>query len=82
MSDWLDLAARRLAEAVGDAPAGYGLTEAEAKALLDLAGAAAHDSGARTNAPLVCYLVGLARGRHPEAGLAELTAKASAEGGG
>jgi len=34
------------------------------------------------NAPLVCYLLGLARGRHPEFGLGDLAAKSSgAEGG-
>src|SRR4029078_13618661 len=38
--------------------------------LLELARLAAHDSGERINAPLLCYLVGLARGR----GGAELSA--------
>lgn len=80
MSEWLAAAACRLAEAVGDAPSAYGLGEAESEALLGLAGAAARESGARTNAPLVCYLVGLAQGRHPESGLGELVAKA--RGGG
>jgi hypothetical protein len=32
--------------------------------LLELARLAAHVSGERTNAPLLCYLVGLAHGRH------------------
>ena len=32
--------------------------------LLELARVAAHASGERTNAPLLCYLVGLAHGRH------------------
>ena len=36
------------------------LTPGDARILLDLARAAAHDSGQRTNAPLICYLVGLA----------------------
>jgi pyruvate/2-oxoglutarate dehydrogenase complex dihydrolipoamide dehydrogenase (E3) component len=31
------------------------------KTLLELARVAAHDSGDRTNAPLLCYLAGLAR---------------------
>jgi hypothetical protein len=31
--------------------------------LLELARIAAHESGERINAPLLCYLVGLARGR-------------------
>ena len=66
---------------MGDAAAGYGLSEAEVEALLDLAGAAAHDSGERTNAPLVCYLVGLAHGRHPQASMDELIAKARGDGG-
>jgi hypothetical protein len=30
--------------------------------LLDVAGHAAHESGARTNAPLLCYLLGLSAG--------------------
>jgi hypothetical protein len=37
------------------------LSDEEARTLLDLARIAAHDSGERTNAPLLCYLVGLAR---------------------
>jgi hypothetical protein len=39
-----------------------GLTEAEATTLLDLARVAAHESGDRTNAPLLCYLLGRAGG--------------------
>ncbi len=39
----------------------------EVEALLELARIAAHESGERTNAPLVCYLVGLARGRYGRA---------------
>jgi len=41
-------------------------TADEIALLLNLAGDAAHESGARTNAPLLCYLVGLAQARHPE----------------
>jgi Domain of unknown function (DUF6457) len=67
VSEWLEQAGRRLA--------------VEVEALLDLARVTAHDSGERTNAPLVCYLLGLARGRHPELGLGALAAKASGEGG-
>jgi len=79
MSEWLDEAARRLAEAAGDDPAGYGLGAADIEALLDLARVAAHDSGEHVNAPLVCYLLGLARGRHPAFGLGDLAAKATRE---
>jgi hypothetical protein len=64
MDGWLEEARAKLAEAVGEDPAGYDLTEAEATELLDLARIAAHDSGERTSAPLLCYLVGLAHGRH------------------
>ncbi|MGZ4337506.1 MAG: DUF6457 domain-containing protein [Gaiellaceae bacterium] len=82
MSEWLDKAGRRLAEAAGDDPAGDGLSAADVETLLDLAGVAAHDSGERTNAPLVCYLLGLARGRHPELGLGHLAATAGGSEGG
>jgi hypothetical protein len=38
------------------------LSDEDAAVLLDLARIAAHDSGERTNAPLLCYLVGRAQG--------------------
>jgi hypothetical protein len=38
------------------------LSDQDAVVLLDLARIAAHDSGERTNAPLLCYLVGRAQG--------------------
>jgi hypothetical protein len=37
------------------------LTPEHVSLLLNLAGDAAHESGARTNAPLLCYLVGRAQ---------------------
>jgi len=46
----------RLAEYVGVPP----LTEAEIDSVLALAGAAAHGTGDRTNAPLASFLAGLA----------------------
>ena len=52
------------------------LTLGDARILLDLARAAAHDSGQRTNAPLLCYLVGLAAAKSG----AELDKIASAVG--
>ena len=81
MSEWLDNAGRRLAEASGDDRAAYGLSAADIEAVLDLARVAAHDSGDRTNAPLVCYLLGLARGRHPDLGPVDFAAKSSASEG-
>jgi hypothetical protein len=64
MDGWLEEARAKLADAVGEDPSAYDLSRAEMDELLELARVAAHESGARTNAPLLCYLVGLARGRH------------------
>lgn len=72
MHEWLRAAALRLAEQVGDAPAAYQLVDSDIERLLDLARVAAHDSGDRTNAPLLAYLVGLAHGRHPAQSLSAL----------
>jgi Domain of unknown function (DUF6457) len=52
--------ARTLESAAGLEPGALDLNDAEVDDLLDLARIAAHDSGARTNAPLLCYLVGVA----------------------
>jgi hypothetical protein len=57
---WLTRARDGLAEA-GAVPADQlVLDDAAAATLLDLASVAAHESGARTNAPLLCYLIGRA----------------------
>ena len=72
MHPWLENASGKLAAAVGDDPSAYGLTQADVDDLLDLARIAAHESGERTNAPLLAYLAGLARGRHPGRALADL----------
>jgi hypothetical protein len=45
--------------------------------LRDLAGHAAHESGARTNAPLLCYLVGRAQGERSLAELDEIVRSTS-----
>ena len=42
---------------------GLDLSASDVRTLLDLARVAAHDSGERTNAPLLCYLLGVAVGR-------------------
>jgi Domain of unknown function (DUF6457) len=71
MDAWLRCARDALAAASG-VPAGeLELTPAHARILLDLARAAAHDSGQRTNAPLLCYLVGLSAAKSA-AGLDEI----------
>jgi hypothetical protein len=63
VEEWLREARDRLAEAAGESPESLELSQAEIDELLELARVAAHDSGERINAPLLCYLVGLARGR-------------------
>jgi hypothetical protein len=62
MDAWLTEARDRLAQAAGVAPGELELSEDDARELLDLARIAAHDSGERTNAPLLCYLVGRLQG--------------------
>lgn len=61
MPDWLEEARQRLENVEG--AGGLALSSKDAELLLQLARIAAHDSGERTNAPLVCFLVGLAVGR-------------------
>jgi len=64
MHAWLQKAAAKLG--------GTSLTDDEQHALLDLARVAAHTSGDRRNAPLVTYLVGVARGRGDTRSVEEL----------
>jgi hypothetical protein len=60
VDDWLKQRADALAAASGIDRAALDLSDGDARALLALAKTAAHESGARTNAPLLCYLVGVA----------------------
>jgi hypothetical protein len=62
MDAWLTRARDALAEAAGVAPEELELSDDDERTLLDLARIAAHDSSERTNAPLLCYLVGRAGG--------------------
>jgi hypothetical protein len=71
--EWLQAASARLAAAVGEDASRYALSQADVDELLELARIAAHESGERTNAPLLAYLVGVARGRQDAVTLAELT---------
>jgi uncharacterized protein DUF6457 len=59
---WLTEAREALAQAAGLPPQQLELDDDQVRTLLDLARIAAHDSGERTNAPLLCYLVGRAQG--------------------
>ena len=61
MNDWLSQRADALARATGVDRATFELSDEDVDRLLDMASHAAHESDARTNAPLLCYLVGVAR---------------------
>lgn len=61
MDAWLTESRDAVAKAAGMEPGALELDDADVRILLDIARVAAHDSGQRTNAPLLCYLVGLAR---------------------
>ncbi|HSL66455.1 MAG TPA: DUF6457 domain-containing protein, partial [Gaiellaceae bacterium] len=58
MDDWLSAAADVIAREAGVPRESLELDTTTEATLLDLARVAAHDSGARTNAPLLCYLAG------------------------
>ena len=59
--DWITEATLHLAAATGLDPASLLLDATDAETLLDLAGVAAHTTGERTNAPLLCHILGKAR---------------------
>ena len=65
MDAWLTQARDALAAAAGVPASELELSDDDIRELLDLARVAAHDSGERTNAPLLCYLVGRARRDQP-----------------
>jgi hypothetical protein len=71
MDAWLTQARDAIAAASGMPASELELDEDAIRDLLDLARIAAHESGERTNAPLLCYLVGRAAG---SASLAEVSA--------
>jgi hypothetical protein len=60
MDPWLTRCRDVLARESGIPPEELELEAETAKTLLDLARIAAHESGNRVNAPLLCYLVGVA----------------------
>jgi hypothetical protein len=63
VDEWLRSARDAIAAAAARPAAELDLTPEEQRTLLDVARVAAHASGERTNAPLVCYLLGLAASR-------------------
>jgi hypothetical protein len=60
VDDWLTNARNAVADTAGIERARLDLAAADETTILDLARIAAHDSGERTNAPLLCYLLGQA----------------------
>jgi Domain of unknown function (DUF6457) len=60
---WLQSARDEIAAASGVPATELELSAGDTRTLLDLARVAAHDSGVRTNAPLLCYLIGVAVAR-------------------
>jgi hypothetical protein len=70
VDDWL----QRVAAAIGDEA---GLSDEDADTLLKIAKIAAHQSGDRTNAPLLCYLVGRAQNGRPLAEILEAVRRSS-----
>lgn len=63
MDGWLRSARDAIAAASGLPATELELEPVDARTLLDLARVAAHESGERTNAPLLCYLIGVAAAR-------------------
>ena len=68
MDAWLSQARDALADAAAVPRETLELDAEAVQTLLDLARVAAHESGERTNAPLLCYLLGVAVGRGAELG--------------
>jgi hypothetical protein len=62
MDAWLTQARDAVAQSAGVPPAELELDDETVQTLLDVARTAAHESGERTNAPLLCYLLGRAQG--------------------
>ena len=71
MDEWLTRTRDAIAATAGTEPAALDLSQDDADTLLDLARIAAHASGERMNAPLLCYLVGRAQGNGSLDALAE-----------
>jgi hypothetical protein len=77
MDAWLTEARDALARAAGVPAEQLELDDEETRTLLELARIAAHESGERTNAPLLCYLVGRAQGEADLGVLADAIVRSS-----
>ena len=58
MDEWIDVFATALGERLGQAGGQLRIADDDVRTLLDLAGAVAHQTGDRTNAPLSTFLAG------------------------
>ena len=77
MDAWLTDARDALARASGMPVERLELDDDQTRTLLDLARIAAHESDHRTNAPLLCYLVGRAQGEADLDDLADAVRRSS-----
>jgi len=57
---WISEMSSRLAAATGLDAGALGVSETDADTLLRLAAVAAHETGDRTNAPILCHVLGRA----------------------
>jgi hypothetical protein len=65
VDEWLTAARDAIAKTASVSAEELELGDEDARTLLQLARIAAHESGERTNAPLLCYLVGRAQRHAP-----------------
>jgi hypothetical protein len=72
LDPWLQGVRDALARKSEIAPSDLELDAQAVHTLLDVARIAAHDSGERSNAPLLCYLIGRAQGHTDLETLAEI----------
>jgi hypothetical protein len=77
VDEWLARQADALAAGTGVSREALELEDSDVHTLLDLAKLAAHEGGERTNAPLLCYLLGIARGSADLDELAEIVRSTS-----
>jgi Domain of unknown function (DUF6457) len=77
VQEWLAKQADALAAATGIPRDALELEDGDVLTLLDLAKLAAHEGGERTNAPLLCYLLGIAHGSAEIDELAEIVRSTS-----
>jgi hypothetical protein len=78
MDAWLSSASHALAKHAGVSPSTLDLDDHAIETILELARIAAHESGDRRNAPLLCYLAGIVQAQGADLpGLAEAVRRSS-----